>query len=228
MLRGYALPGPRRSPLSTARRVGPDSVREAADKESCYRAEAASGQCPDSTNARSPTPDPLTVWLLAARDGDTAAATAFVRATEAEVRRFVVALTEPQAGDDLTQDTYLRVFRGLPNYEARAPARAWLFAIARRACAEYRRTANRLHRLDARIQAQPTWEIEPDPADLTSTSELLSDLPADRRVAFVLTQVLGMSYAEAAKIEGVPVGTIRSRVYRARSDLVQAITNARR
>ncbi|MER6596327.1 sigma factor-like helix-turn-helix DNA-binding protein, partial [Micromonospora purpureochromogenes] len=51
-------------------------------------------------------------------------------------------------------------------------------------------------------------------------------LPAERREAFVLTQLLGLSYAEAAAVAGVPVGTIRSRVARARHDLVDAVGDA--
>ena len=50
-------------------------------------------------------------------------------------------------------------------------------------------------------------------------SELLAALDPDRRAAFVLTQMLGCSYAETAAICGCPVGTIRSRVARAREDL---------
>ena len=49
----------------------------------------------------------------------------------------------------------------------------------------------------------------------------------ERRVAFVLTQVLGLSYAEAAEVTDVPVGTIRSRVARAREELVEAVAQAR-
>ncbi len=53
--------------------------------------------------------------------------------------------------------------------------------------------------------------------------QLIAALPADRREAFVVTQVLGLSYAEAAEVCGCPVGTIRSRVFRAREDLVVAL-----
>jgi RNA polymerase sigma-70 factor (ECF subfamily) len=56
--------------------------------------------------------------------------------------------------------------------------------------------------------------------------ELLASLTPDRREAFVLTQELGMSYEEAALVVGCPVGTIRSRVSRARSDLLQAVRQA--
>ena len=52
---------------------------------------------------------------------------------------------------------------------------------------------------------------------------LVDDLDADRREAFVLTQVLDLSYAEAAEVCGCPVGTIRSRVARAREDLITAM-----
>ena len=52
----------------------------------------------------------------------------------------------------------------------------------------------------------------------------MAALGDDRRSAFVLTQVIGLSYAEAAEVCEVPVGTIRSRVARARADLLDAIT----
>ena len=60
-------------------------------------------------------------------------------------------------------------------------------------------------------------------ADGASVTDLLDRLDADRREAFVLTQVVGLSYAEAAEVAGCPVGTIRSRVARARTDLVAAL-----
>jgi RNA polymerase sigma-70 factor (ECF subfamily) len=55
-------------------------------------------------------------------------------------------------------------------------------------------------------------------------AQLVAGLDADRRDAFVLTQVVGLSYAEAAEVCGCPVGTIRSRVSRARQDLLAAIS----
>ena len=61
----------------------------------------------------------------------------------------------------------------------------------------------------------------PDEAVLLRS--LVTTLDLDRREAFVLTQLLGLSYAEAAAVCGCPVGTIRSRVARAREDLVAAM-----
>lgn len=171
--------------------------------------------------------DAATDWALTARGGDPTAQAAFVRLTQAEVWRFVAALIDPDDADDLTQETYLRAFRALPSFEGRASARTWLLGIARRACADHLRTVVRRRRLDERLAAQAyTDRPYPDPAGHLGAADLLRRLPTDRREAFVLTQVLGLSYAEAAAVAGVPVGTIRSRVARARSDLVEAAGEA--
>lgn len=168
-----------------------------------------------------------TRWALAARDGDPVAQAAFVRATQAEVWRFAAALVDPDSADDLTQETYLRAFRALPSFEGRSSARTWLLGIARRVCADHLRIVVRRRRLNERLAAQAqTDQFHPDPAHHLGAVDLLRRLPAERRGAFVLTQVLGLSYAEAAAVENVPVGTIRSRVARARADLVAAAGEA--
>ncbi|MGW5672958.1 sigma-70 family RNA polymerase sigma factor [Micromonospora sp. NPDC003776] len=172
-------------------------------------------------------PDQVTRWALAAGAGDRTAQVAFVRSTQAEVWRFTAALVDPDSADDLTQETYLRAFRALPGFQARASARTWLLGIARRACADHLRTVVRRRRLDERLAAHAATEWPyPDPAGQLGATDLVRRLPAERRGAFVLTQLLGLSYAEAAEVEGVPVGTIRSRVARARGDLVDAVGDA--
>lgn len=169
----------------------------------------------------------VTAWALAARAGDPLAQAAFVRATHAEVWRFTATLIDQATADDLTQETYLRAFRALPDFEGRASARTWLLGIARRACADHVRTLVRLRRLDRRLVAGGySDQTEPDASGQFGTADLLRRLPDERRAAFALTQVLGLSYAEAAQVEDVPVGTIRSRVARARADLVEAIGEA--
>jgi RNA polymerase sigma-70 factor, ECF subfamily len=165
---------------------------------------------------------------LRARAGDAGAQAAFVRATQAEVWRFTAALVDPGAADDLTQETYLRAFRALPAFEGRSSVRTWLLGIARRTCADHLRAVVRRRRLDARLAAQ-AWTETPqaDLAQRFGTTDLLSRLGEERRIAFVLTQVMGLSYVEAAAVEEVPVGTIRSRVARAREELVAAVAAAR-
>jgi RNA polymerase sigma-70 factor, ECF subfamily len=167
--------------------------------------------------------DRLTEYALAASKGDGDATLALIRASRPEVWRFVAGLTRSADADDLTQETFLRVVRALPGYAGRASARTWLLAIARRVCADHLRTVIRQRRLGDKLSHLPQEYVR---VDADATSELLSVLPDERRVAFVLTQVVGLSYAEAAEIERVPVGTIRSRVARARADLVAAVRAA--
>ena len=171
--------------------------------------------------------DPTTALALVARGGDAAAQAAFVRATQAEVWRFTAALVDPGSADDLTQDTFLRAFKALPAFEGRSTARTWLLGIARRTCADHLRGVVRRRRLETRLAEQAhTEQAHPDPAHRLGAADLLARLGDERRTAFVLTQVLGLSYAEAAAVEDVPVGTIRSRVARARDELITAVTRA--
>jgi RNA polymerase sigma-70 factor, ECF subfamily len=161
-------------------------------------------------------------------DGDPVAAAALVRATQSDVWRLCSALGDPQSADDLTQETYLRAFGSLHRFEGRSTLRTWLLAIARRVCADAVRSRRRrrltLVREDADLEAMAR---DGDAADRVGegvvVADLLARLDADRREAFVLTQLLGLSYAEAAEVAGCPVGTIRSRVARARADLVDGL-----
>jgi RNA polymerase sigma-70 factor (ECF subfamily) len=151
-------------------------------------------------------------------------AAGFVRATQGDVWRFVAALVDAGSADDLTQETYLRAFRGLDGFAGRSSARTWLLAIARHVCADHIRATQRRRRLVSRLPVEST---EPDPAGLVGTLDLVRALPEERRDAFVLTQLVGLSYEEAAAACGVPVGTIRSRVARARTQLLDQVASAR-
>lgn len=169
----------------------------------------------------------VTAWALAAGRGDTEALAAFVRATQADVHRFLVHLSGPADAEDLAQETYLRALRTLPTFAARASARTWLLSVARRVSVDAVRTAVRR----PRTQGADDWEGMLDRAAPARTGAqeavllraLVDELGDERREAFVLTQMLDLSYAEAAQVCGCPVGTIRSRVARAREDLVEAL-----
>ncbi len=170
--------------------------------------------------------DEVTRWALQAREGDRDALERFVRATQRDVWRFVAHLADVGAADDLTQETFLRALPSLRNFEARCSAATWLLSIARRVVIDQVRMA----RSRPRVSPDVDWVREADRGQGASSgftgavelNVLLDGLAADRREAFVLTQVLGLGYAEAAKVVGCPIGTIRSRVARAREDLVRA------
>ena len=152
--------------------------------------------------------DEATRLLMAARSGDRRALSTWVRRCQADVRRLCASLVDEAEADDLTQETFLRAFRGLPTFRGEASGRTWLLAIARRVCADAIRIRRRQRRLLSKL-AEP--ETVPPTSDL-EVEELVGRLALDRREAFVLTQFLGLSYAEAAMVCGCPVGTIRSRV----------------
>jgi RNA polymerase sigma-70 factor (ECF subfamily) len=168
------------------------------------------------------TVDDLTSLARAAGRGDRAALAGLVRQTQADVWRLCAYLVDPGAADDLTQETYLRAIPALRKFRGDAPVRAWLLTIARRACAAEIDARVRDRRLTARLAALPdgtSRQPSAPPGAQAAVDELLAELAPDRRAAFVLTQLLGCSYAEAAAVCGCPVGTIRSRVARAREDL---------
>lgn len=170
--------------------------------------------------------DEWTRLALAARDSrDRLALEAFVRATQVDVWRMCAHLGDRDRADDLTQETYVRVLRSLPRFRGEASVRPWLFSIVRRVVADdiAARQRRRRHH-SGHPQAVPESQ-SPDHQGAVTLAHLLAALDPDRRAAFVLTQLLGYSYAEAAETCGVPVGTIRSRVARAREVLVGLVVD---
>jgi RNA polymerase sigma-70 factor (ECF subfamily) len=165
--------------------------------------------------------DDLTRLALAARDGNRDALSDFLRAAQPEVRRYAVQVAGRHRADDVTQDVLVRVLRALPSFRGVSSARTWLLAIARHTFVDLVRRDVRRQRLLERLSFQPDDTSEPQSA--VDLDALVAGLAPDRRSAFVLTQVLGLGYEEAASVSGCPVGTIRSRVSRARGDLVAAL-----
>lgn len=186
----------------------------------------------DTTSKTAACDESTTAWALAARGGDPDATDRFVRSLHRDVVRYVAHLSaDPQAADDLAQDTFLRALGSLHRFEGRSSARAWLLSIARRAVIDSHRYAAARPRLcdtdDWTLvaeRAQPAGL--PGFDDGIALLDLLDALPDERREAFVLTQMVGLPYAEAAEMSDCPVGTVRSRVARARATLVELLTDA--
>ncbi|MFV0496288.1 RNA polymerase sigma factor SigC [Mycobacterium sp.] len=171
--------------------------------------------------------DQTTLLAKAAGRGDRAALSQFIAATQRDVWRTVAYLADPASADDLTQETFLRAIRSLPRFAGRSSARTWLLSIARRVVADqirHDRSRPRTTHLADLDDVAPRGRQASRIENIVEIRMLLDSLDAGRREAFVLTQVLGLSYAEAAEVGGCPVGTIRSRVARARGDLLRAAT----
>jgi RNA polymerase sigma-70 factor, ECF subfamily len=151
-----------------------------------------------------------------------------LRATYPDVRRLCAALVDAQAAEDLAQETFLRAARTLHRYRAEASPRTWILTIARNVCMdELRSRHRRRHRERDLALAAREAPHAADPAGDVGVNELLTQLEPNRRAAFLLTQLLRLSYQEAAEVCRCPPGTIRSRVARAREDLVALVADER-
>lgn len=170
--------------------------------------------------------DHLTRLLVAARDGDRVAFERFVAETQADVWRLCRYLGDAEDADDLAQETYERAVGSIHRFRADGSARGWLLTIARRTCVDHTRRAGRRRRLERAVLSNTTAGsldgsvVDPDMTGRVDLDDVLVHLDPDRRSAFVLTQILGMQYDEAAEVLDCPIGTVRSRVARARRDLV--------
>jgi len=171
--------------------------------------------------------DAVTAAALRASGGDREATAVFVRETQGAVWRLCAHLVEAASADDLTQEVYLRALPALAQFRAESSARTWVLAIARHTCMDELRRRGRGRALMQRIVARTADRamVVPDPSGELALTSLLAGLGPERREAFVLTQVLGLSYVETASICGCELGTVRSRVARARADLVTALAD---
>jgi RNA polymerase sigma-70 factor (ECF subfamily) len=149
--------------------------------------------------------------------GDAEAFTALCRALQDDIWRYCYALTgDRESAFEAAQETFLRAVTAIRRFRGDAPVRVWLLVLARRSVAQLRRRDGR----QPLPVAAPMELVTSDRSGEVEINLLVTNLEEDRRQAFVLTQMLGLSYDQAAKVAGVPIGTIRSRVFRARCELV--------
>jgi RNA polymerase sigma-70 factor (ECF subfamily) len=162
------------------------------------------------------TPD-LHELAMAAGRGDRLAFDALVRALHQPVWRFAYRLTwNRDLADEAAQETWVRAVRGLARFRGDASVLTWLLAITRRV------VAHLLHeqRRDALpVLPPPSWTSP----DLVEVELELDRLPPPLHQALILTRVAGFTYEETARVAGVKLGTVRSRVSRARAALTAAL-----
>jgi RNA polymerase sigma-70 factor (ECF subfamily) len=155
-----------------------------------------------------------------------------------DVARFALSLTHSQAdADDVVQETFLRAFRGWHTYTPGSDARRWLFTICKRAFlrsrerVEYVVELGGVPELEALAAARLHNEIRSaggndlfDRLDLApAIQRAVAVLPEPFRVVVVLVDMEGYAYDEAAVMLEVPIGTVRSRLFRARRRLQEAL-----
>ncbi|WP_230534031.1 sigma-70 family RNA polymerase sigma factor [Microvirga roseola] len=142
------------------------------------------------------------------------------------LRAFAISLSgQVDRADDLVQDTLLRALSNLHRFERGTNLNAWLFTILRNLFhSEYRKRRREVEDPDGsyagRLKVHPEQGSRLDFEDFRSA---LAQLPPDQREALLLVGASGFSYEEAAQICGCAVGTIKSRVNRARLRLASLL-----
>jgi RNA polymerase sigma-70 factor (ECF subfamily) len=185
----------------------------------------------DLAGRRGPTVDPPPTVVRAARRGDHRAFTRLVDLYDDRLRALAFHLLgSREAMDEALQETYLNAYRGLPQFRGEAGVGTWLYRIAYTTCLQRLRQPERLEPIDEeRLQAlaPPSSDFADDVALRDEVRCALGALSPTQRVAVLLIHREGFSYASAAEILDVPVGTVASRVAAARTTLGEKLARPR-
>lgn len=142
-------------------------------------------------------------------------------------RTCLTMLGQREDAEDCLQETMLRAYRAYPSFDGRAKLSTWFYRIAVNACIDYIRKRKPLVSLDAMRDEgfdagdakQNTYLSLEESERKRLLTEALQRLPEDARALIVLRDVQGLSYEEAAQALSLPLGTIKSRLNRAREKL---------
>lgn len=143
-------------------------------------------------------------------------------------------LNNPALAEDITQETFIKAFQRLNQYRG-TYFRAWLLKIAKNNCYDELRSWKHLSHQDlepvdreGKVNESPKWLIDhlPRPEEVVEASELqgviekgLSQLRPPFRTVVILVDIHQMDYTETARVTGIPVGTVKSRLARGRMQL---------
>jgi RNA polymerase sigma-70 factor (ECF subfamily) len=191
--------------------------------------------------------DPARPAMLRAQQGDLDAFRALIEMFQDRVFRIVISVLhcDRATAEDLSQEVFLRVHKGLPTFDGQARFGTWLHTIAMNvAISEYRKRRamkrdRRTLSLDAPQAGTDDLFIDPegretDPGERADQRDFvakvraaLQRLPEEFQGAVMLRDMEGMSYEEVAAVLGVPPGTVRSRIHRGRLMLQEMLQEFR-
>ena len=176
--------------------------------------------------------DPDLASMERARAGDNGAFEALVLRYQARIVNYASAMVhDAGAAEDVAQETFVRAWRGLGRFRSESTFKTWLYRIATNVARTHLDRRGRRARIADRSlddEAEPLQAGDvPSPAPDAETSlvrreaidRALSELPDELRQALVLRDVEGLDYKEIAGVTGAPIGTVESRIFRARRRL---------
>lgn len=185
----------------------------------------------NAVQRRTPILDPgeEATLVRAAQGGDAAAFTALVRHFQRPVYRIAYGLTRNAAdADDLAQETFVRAYQAIGRFRVGEPPYPWLARIATNlAFSLFRRRKRRPETpLEPLLEAGQQWGVEDDPSERVAADErerllqsAFAELKPEHQAILALRVVEEQSYEAIAATLGVPVGTVMSRLSRARAEL---------
>jgi len=159
------------------------------------------------------------------QSGEAAAFDELMRRYKRPVVNFIFRmLGNAQDADDIAQDVFVRVYQNLDTYRSETKFSTWLFALARNAAIDRIRWRSR-HRTES-IESAPEIVASSGTAEEVNAREIgdqiavaVAKLPEDQRIAIILSEYQGMSYAEIAGVMQCSEKSVESRLYRARQTL---------
>lgn len=164
-----------------------------------------------------------TTLIRAVAAGDEAAFAELYRRRRGDVYRFALALSRsPSSAQDVTQEVFLSLLESAARFDARkGSVRAWLLGSARHMALDRMRAESRWTGEDAIAEESAAPCVGEDRVfatqRLTRLHAAIADLPFEYRETLALCELAELSYAESAAVLGCPIGTVRSRLHRARA-----------
>jgi RNA polymerase sigma-70 factor (ECF subfamily) len=163
-------------------------------------------------------------------EGDTSAFDELMRAHEDRVFGICLRmLRDREAALDVTQETFLTVFRKADRYKAEAAFSTWLYRVTMNACYDYLRRTKRRRASSLPEGFDPADSRSGDPLESAEVrpdiEAALAEIPEEFRAAIVLVDLQGLAIDQTAEILGVPPGTVKSRVFRGRRQLAAILGN---
>jgi RNA polymerase sigma-70 factor (ECF subfamily) len=160
--------------------------------------------------------EPENLHLRRAREGDQVAFTALIRSYDSQLRAYAYRiLRDRDLMEDALQNAYLSAFRAIGRFRGDASFKNWMYRIVHNACIDVvRRRRDHAELFEDSSTTPDHAQAGIDRADLLVAFDQLT---VEHRAVLVLVDVDGLDYAEAADILAIPLGTVRSRLNRARA-----------
>lgn len=180
--------------------------------------------------------------ILLAKEGNEDAFERLVLAHQKKVYNLALRMTgNAEDACDLSQEAFLRVFKGLANFEMESSFSTWIYRLTSNACIDFLRKKKRQETVslvflddngDERYLELPDERYEPEylAGQMETKEEVtraIGSLEVEYRQALVLRELNGCSYAEIAEIMGIKEGTVKSRIFRAREQMKKRLTERR-